>query len=80
MTTKADFILNEALSMSPAERAMLAHCLISSLDQPKDKNVDAEWIKLAQKRLTDLENGSVKPVSGSQLNKRSESSFRTMIY
>jgi putative addiction module component (TIGR02574 family) len=70
MTTKADFILNEALSMSPAERAMLAHCLISSLDQPKDKNVDAEWIRLAQKRLVDLENGSVEPVSWESIKQK----------
>jgi putative addiction module component (TIGR02574 family) len=70
MTIKADFILNEALSMSAAERAMLAHCLISSLDQPKDKNVDAEWIRLAQKRLTDLENGSVEPVSWESIKQK----------
>ena len=63
MTSKAEFILNEALSMSPADRAKLAHCLISSLNQPKDKNVDVEWIKLAQKRLVDLKIGRVKPVS-----------------
>ncbi len=62
MTTKADFILNEALSMSPSERARLAHCLISSLDQPQDKSVDAEWIELAQKRLAEIENGRVQPV------------------
>ena len=70
MTSKADFILNEALSMTPAERAMVAHCLISSLDQPKDKNVDAEWIKLAQQRLADLENGGVKPVSWESIKQR----------
>jgi len=70
MTIKADFILNEALSMNPAERAMLAHCLISSLDQPKTKNVDAEWIRLAQKRLNDLENGSVKPVSWESIKQK----------
>ena len=70
MTSKADFILNEALSMSPAERATIAHCLISSLDQPQDKNVDAEWIKLAQKRLEDLENGSVKPVSWESIKQK----------
>jgi putative addiction module component (TIGR02574 family) len=63
MTSKANFLLNEALSMSPAERATLAHCLISSLDQPKDENVDAKWIKLAQKRLADLESGGISPVS-----------------
>ena len=55
MTSKAEFILNEALSMSPAERSTIAHCLITSLDQPHDKNVDAEWIEVAQKRLAELE-------------------------
>jgi hypothetical protein len=47
--------------MSAAEKARIAHCLISSLDQPADENVDAQWIKLTQKRLAELENGSVKP-------------------
>ncbi|CAB1077841.1 hypothetical protein D1AOALGA4SA_5619 [Olavius algarvensis Delta 1 endosymbiont] len=70
MTSKADFLLNEALSMSPAERAMLAHCLISSLDQPKDRNVDAEWIKLAQKRLADIKKGSVKTVSWESIKQK----------
>jgi len=70
MTTKADFILNEALSMSPAEKAKIAHCLISSLDQPADENVDAQWIKLAQKRMAELENDSVKPVSWESIKQK----------
>jgi putative addiction module component (TIGR02574 family) len=70
MASKADFILNEALSMSPAERATLAHCLISSLEQPKDENVDGKWIKLAQKRLTDLKDGSVDPVSWESIKQK----------
>ena len=63
MTTKSDFLIAEALSMSPAERARIAHCLISSLDEPKENSVDEEWIRLAEKRLAELENGNVKPVS-----------------
>jgi putative addiction module component (TIGR02574 family) len=63
MTAKADFILKEALSMSPAERARLAHKLISSLDQPQGKNDDAEWIELARKRLAEFERGNVETVS-----------------
>jgi putative addiction module component (TIGR02574 family) len=70
MASKADFLLNEALTMSPAERATLAHCLISSLDKPKDKNVDAEWIKLAQNRLADLESGSISPISWESIKKK----------
>lgn len=70
MATKAENILNEALSMSPAERATLAHCLISSLDHPTEKSVDEEWIKLAQKRLAELESGKVKPVSWESIKQK----------
>lgn len=44
MLTKTDFLLNEALSMSPSERAKIAHCLISSLDVPEETSVDEAWI------------------------------------
>ncbi len=60
---KAEFILNEALSMSPNDRAQIARCLIYSLDQSNEKNDDDEWVSLAEKRLEELENGSVIPVS-----------------
>ena len=70
MTTKADFILSEALSMNPAEKARIAHCLISSLDQPADENVDAQWIKLAQKRLAEMENSNIKPVSWGSIKQK----------
>ena len=56
--------------MSAAEKARIAHCLISSLDQPADENVDAQWIKLTQKRLAELENGSVKPVSWESIKQK----------
>ena len=70
MTTKSEFILNEALSMSPAERARIAHCLIYSLEEPKAESVDTQWIQLAQKRLEELESGTVKPVSWEEIKKK----------
>jgi toxin ParE1/3/4 len=70
MGTKAEVILSEALSMSPAERARIAHCLISSLDQPAEKNVDEEWLELAEKRLSELESGRVKPVTWEALKQK----------
>lgn len=63
MTTKSEFILNEALTMSPEERARMARCLIQSLESPSNENVDEKWVELAQKRLLELETGTVKPVS-----------------
>ncbi len=72
MTTKADFILKEALSLSPAERAKLAHCLISSLNQPQGQNNDIEWIELARKRLAELESGNVKSVSWKAVRQKAQ--------
>lgn len=72
MTTKSEFILNEALSMSPAERSRIAHCLIHSLEQPMTESVDSQWIQLAQKRLEELENGTVQPVSWEEIKKKSK--------
>ncbi len=70
MATKTDFLLSEALSMSPSERARIAHCLISSLEEPAGQSVDEEWIQLAEKRLSDLENGSVRSVKWEVLKKK----------
>jgi len=70
MTQKAEFLLQEALNMSSEERAMLAHCLISSLDEPHDDNVDRQWIKLAEERLADLDSGRSSPVSWNEIKKR----------
>ncbi len=69
MTTKSAFVLNEALSMNPAERARIAHCLIQSLEEPFDQSVDEQWIQLSQKRLEELESGAVQPVSWEQIKK-----------
>lgn len=69
MTTKPEFILSEALTMSPAERDRIAHCLIYSLEEPTAESVDALWIQLAQKRLEELENGTVQPVSWEEIKK-----------
>ena len=69
MTTKSEFILNEALTMSPEERARMARCLIQSLETPVDESADEKWIELAQKRLVELETGIVKPVSWDNIKK-----------
>jgi putative addiction module component (TIGR02574 family) len=69
MTTKSEFILNEALTMSPKERARMARCLIQSLESPSNENVDEKWVELAQKRLLEMETGTVKPVSWEKIKR-----------
>ncbi|OQY50571.1 MAG: addiction module antitoxin RelB [Candidatus Parabeggiatoa sp. nov. 2] len=68
--TKVEFILNETLSMNSYERAMMAHCLISSIDHPTEDNIDQAWLKLAENRLSELENNQVKPVSWDELKQK----------
>jgi putative addiction module component (TIGR02574 family) len=70
MTTKSEFILNEVLTMSPDERARIARCLIQSLEEPCAEDVDEQWIQLAQKRLEELEDGSVQSVTWEEIKKK----------
>jgi len=70
MATKSEFLLNEALTMSAAERARIAHCLIQSLEEPVDESVDENWIQLAQKRMAELESGTVKSLAWEEIKNR----------
>ena len=61
--TATQSILQQALAMPSAERAWLAHCLIASIEQQADENVEAEWLKLAQERADQIQRGEVQTVS-----------------
>jgi len=56
--------------LSSGEKAMVAHCLISSLEVKHDDSVDEAWGKLAQQRFSDLESGSVQGVSWSSIKNK----------
>ena len=45
--------------LSVSERALVAHCLISSLESKQDDGVDDAWAELAETRLLELESGAV---------------------
>jgi len=49
--------------LSPDERALVAHCLISSLETRQDEGVDEAWAELSEKQLMELKSGEVKGVS-----------------
>ena len=62
-------VIQNIEELSSDEKALVAHCLISSLESKHDDNVDKEWGKLAQKRLVELQSGSVKGVSWENIKK-----------
>ena len=49
--------------LSPKERALVAHCLISSLETTQEQGVDEAWAALSRERLQELKSGAVKGVS-----------------
>lgn len=55
--------LNQAIAsikmLSADEKALLAHCLIASLDSAQDEGVDDAWAELIAHRLSELESGVV---------------------
>ncbi len=55
--------------LSSDEKALVAHCLISSLETRHDDSVDKAWGELANKRYLELESVAVKSVSWSEIKK-----------
>ncbi len=62
-------VIESTKYLSPKERALVAHCLISSLETRQDEGVDHAWAKLAEKRYKDLVSGEVEPVSWDDIKK-----------
>jgi putative addiction module component (TIGR02574 family) len=59
-TTKR--LLTGALELSDAERAELAAELIESLDREADDDATAAWNREVQRRVAELDDGSVPPI------------------
>jgi putative addiction module component (TIGR02574 family) len=56
-------LLEEALSLPPADRAELADRLLTSLDVSPDRRIDKLWAQEAEDRLDAFERGEIKAVS-----------------
>ena len=61
--------LESTKSLTASEKALLAHCLISSLDSIQEEGVEEAWGQLAEKRFTDLESGKVQGISWNEIKK-----------
>ena len=69
MSAKMKQVIEELKDLSAKERALLAHCLISSLEQQQDDGVDQAWAELAEKRYSELESGAVQAVTWDKIKK-----------
>jgi len=59
MTDKSQAIVEQALKLSPTERAEVAEKLIVSLDEVPDTDVEQAWQEEVQRRLQQVERGEI---------------------
>lgn len=60
-------VIQQTKRLSANDRALLAHCLISSLEIQHDDGVDVAWSSLAEQRIDELEAGTVEGVSWEEI-------------
>ena len=59
-------IIEEAESLPVEERAKVIDVLLRTLN-PVSDDIDAEWIKVAKRRLAELRSGRVSAISGDEV-------------
>jgi len=69
-------IEDAALSLSPQARAMLVDHLVESLDPEAQKRLEAYWIKIAEQRSREMEDGTVTPIPGEEVMARLRSRYK----
>ena len=63
-------IRSEALRLTEAERAELAHSLVVSLDGPADKDAESAWDAEIVRRLGEIDAGTAKLIDREELRRR----------
>ncbi|EGW20193.1 addiction module protein [Methylobacter tundripaludum] len=65
-------VLENAKQLNVDERALVAHCLISSLEISQDESVEQTWAELAELRYQELVSGKVASVSWDDIKKEAK--------
>ncbi len=63
---KTEELINEAMALPVDLRARLVDELLKSLN-PSQAEIDALWAAEAERRISEIESGKVKPIPGEQV-------------
>ncbi len=63
-------LYERAMSLNDEERAELVGLLLESLDIIGEEGVEAAWLTEIERRLSDLDSGTVKPVPWTEVRAR----------
>jgi putative addiction module component (TIGR02574 family) len=70
MTQDAAKLLKGALQLPDRDRAELAASLIESLDEQMDEDVETAWQVEIERRVKELDDGTVQPIPWPEVRKR----------
>jgi putative addiction module component (TIGR02574 family) len=70
MKRDAAEILKEALALPTEARAALAGSLLDSLDTEVDEDAEAAWATEVNRRVAELDDGTVKTIPWSEVRRR----------
>lgn len=70
MTSSVVKLFDEACQMPEGDRATLAGLLLESLDQPPEPGVEAAWAKEIERRVKELDDGTVTAVPWQEVKAR----------
>ncbi|MBI4699082.1 MAG: addiction module protein [Nitrospirae bacterium] len=76
MASKLKEIEENALKLSPHDRAQLAEYLIHSLDEEEDPEAERLWIEEAERRYQEYKEGKVKGKPATLVFKEARSKFK----
>jgi putative addiction module component (TIGR02574 family) len=69
-------IENAALALPPEARSMLAEHLLESLDAEEQRKIDALWATEAERRIREIEDGTVAAIPGEEVMQRLRSRYK----
>ena len=67
MSTSANKVFEEALSLPSNERASLVEKLLTSLNLPIQAEIDRLWMEEAERRVSQIEQGEVELIPGDEV-------------
>jgi putative addiction module component (TIGR02574 family) len=63
-------LFEEAMKLDPEERATLMRLLIENLDAESEEGVEDAWRVEIERRMAEMDSGSVQPISWEELRAR----------
>ena len=69
MSERTESVINQALSLSPVERAELIERLYDSMRSEREREIEQAWAQESERRIDELQNGKESTVSYDQMKR-----------